>query len=128
MLDMGEIIKGWVSSHPDGRGVVLLDIVTESGQRHIAELASMLQQRLEWFEDALRHGIHGFPGGDTECFCLWPVPNEENEHGAILGSPNRDQWQHPDDIKNMVPGQSGTLVWIPDGSQGDAALAKQTQG
>jgi len=55
-------------------------------------------------------GIHGYPGGDHECFCLWPIPDALNlpEEGR-----RRDEWAYPDELIKEKE-ESGTLIWLPD--------------
>ena len=60
-------------------------------------------------------GIHGYPGGNSESFCLWPIANALN---LPREARREDEWRYPDDVIGDSK-EPGTLIWIPDSFLGD---------
>jgi len=98
------------STTPYGDDVLAKDI----GNLMKAAAKAQFEQTLK---DMVENGIHGYPGGDHECFVLWDEPNCL-EHGHDWRWKEK-HWKYPshltrlryDDPTNEEP---GTLVWIPD--------------
>lgn len=79
-------------------------------------------QDMATLNELAKTGIHGYPSGDQECFCLMPDLDAWSEDGRLDQS-HSDEWKYPTDLIKEGDTQPGTLIWIPDWmlKGGDAA-------